>query len=415
MGIESSMHVKDTFRTAFLALRMNITRTILTVLGIVIGVASVIIMLSVGRSAEGLILNQVADLGSDLVFVEPSSGEESEAGPPSIFVEQTLSLDDLDVVRESDFFLTADATLFTTVPVSHLDASRFLQVVGVTDAYTDIFPADLLAGRFFDEADISSSSRVAVLGKEAADKLFGLQDPIGERITIKNSSFRVVGVFDEQGSRFFQNLDEQIAVPVTALQQYTLGVDYVNFIAARVVGSLSPQEAKTELRFLLRDRQNLDDDEADNFLITTQSDAEETVGVVGTILTVLLASIAAISLVVGGIGIMNIMLVSVTERTKEVGLRKALGATNADILRQFLLEATLLTLGGGLLGILSGVSLSFIGATIASRYVDGWEGIVPISGIILGFAVSLGVGLTFGVYPAKKAASLQPVDALRYE
>lgn len=409
------MQIRDTFRTSISALRMNLTRTVLTVLGIIIGVASVILMLSVGRSAEGLILNQVADLGSDLVFVEPSSGESSEAGPPSIFVEQVLNMDDLEAVRESDFFLTADATLFTTVPVSHLDASRFLQVVGVTEAYTDIFPADILAGRFFDQADISSANRVVVLGKDAAEKLFGLQDPIGERITIKNSSFRVVGVFDEQGSRFFQNLDEQIAVPVTALQRYTLGVDYVNFIAARVPSSISPQEAKLELRYLLRDRQKLDDDEPDNFLITTQSDAEETVGVIGTILTVLLASVAAISLVVGGIGIMNIMLVSVTERTKEVGLRKALGATKKDILKQFLLEAVLLTLTGGFLGILLGVILSLFGAVVASRYVEGWEGVVPLFGVILGFVVSVIVGLTFGVYPARKAANLQPVDALRYE
>lgn len=404
----------DLFNTSFKALRINRSRSFLTILGIVIGVCSVILMLSVGRSAEDLILSQVADLGSDLLFAEPSSTGDS-SGPPDIFVEQSLSLEDRDILLNSPFFDFVDATLFTTTTVSVDAVSEFTQISGTTGDYLSIFPADILQGRYFDESDINSASRVAVLGRDAAEKFFGFADPIGERVKIKNTSFRVIGVLDEQGSRFFQNLDEQIAVPVTALQQYILGVDYVSFLSARVSDEFDIEFAEEEMRVLLRDSGGLDEEDGDNFAITSQSEAQDTVGVIGNVLTILLASIAAISLVVGGIGIMNIMLVSVTERTKEIGLRKALGATKKDILRQFLLEAVLITFIGGLLGVVLGVVLARLSGIIASQYVDGWTSVIPASGIFLGAAVSTIIGLVFGLYPAMKAANLQPVDALRYE
>jgi ABC-type antimicrobial peptide transport system permease subunit len=228
---------------------------------------------------------------------------------------------------------------------------------------------------------------------------------------------RVIGVFDEQGSRFFQNLDRQIAVPVTMMQRDLVGDDYVNFVTARAIVDI--EYAKDEVRWILRDRHNISNPEGlqalDDFFVSSQSDAQEIIGVIGSVLSLLLASIAAISLVVGGIGIMNIMLVSVSERTKEIGLRKAMGATYKEILQQFLLEAVMLTFTGGVVGVLIGVSLSLGGGLIVAQYVDGWTSGVPMVAVVLGLLVSSGVGIIFGIYPAQRAAKLEPVEALRYE
>lgn len=410
------MQIQDLFFTSTSSLSRNKSRSSLTILGIVIGIASVILMLSIGKSAEGLILNQVADLGSDLVFIEPSSGDPN-SGPPNLFIEQTVNLKDVEALRKSPYFNAVDATIFTTVTVSHENQSSFVQIAGVTDQYIEVYPADMLYGRFLVESDIDSGARVAVLGKEIAQELFGDQNPVGQRISVKQTSVRVVGVFDEQGTRFFQNLDKQIAVPVSMMQKDILGVDYVNFITARA--SVDVEIAKEEARFILRDQHNIDNPEGlitlDDFFVSSQSDAQEIIGVIGTVLSLLLVSIAGISLVVGGIGIMNIMLVSVSERTKEIGLRKAMGATYKEILQQFLLEAVMLTLTGGIVGVAIGISLSLGGGFIAAQYVDGWKSGVPVIAVVLGLVVSSGVGIVFGIYPAQRAAKLEPVEALRYE
>jgi len=410
------MRVSDLVKTASSSLIRNTSRSLLTILGIVIGISSVILMLSIGQSAEGLILNQVADLGSDLVFVEPSSGD-PVAGPPDIFMEQSLNLDDAKALRESGLFSAVDATIFQTVAVSSGDDSIFTQLSGVTESYLDIYPADLKYGRFFEKSDIDSNARVAVLGVDIASDFFGDQNPVGERIKVKNISLRVIGVLDEQGSRFFQNLDQQISVPVTMLQRDIVGDDYVNFITGHASGDV--EFAKEETRFILRDEHDIynpfNNTDKDNFYVSSQSDAQEMIGVVGDILSILLGSIAAISLVVGGIGIMNIMLVSVTERTKEIGLRKSIGATYSEILQQFLLEAVLLTSIGGILGVILGAVASLVTGTIAGHYVDGWGADIPLTAAIMGLVVSTTVGLVFGIYPAKSAAKLEPIEALRYE
>lgn len=404
----------DLIANATESLTRNKSRSILTVLGIVIGVAAVILMLSIGRGAEGYILNQVSDLGSDLLFIEPSAGEGS-AGPPDPFIEQSLNRDDVDVLEESGLFEVVAPVLITTQTVSRLEQNEFSQVVGVTEDYSEVFTVEVEEGRDFNDGDIESYRKVAVLGKGTAQDFFGDQNPVGKKIKIGQTPFRVIGVLEEQGSRFFQNLDKRISIPVSTMQQSILGVDHVSYIAGRSKSSLDIEFVKEEASYLIRTEHDIDNPANDDFTVSSQSDAVDTVGTVGDVLSLLLAAIAAISLLVGGIGIMNIMLVSVTERTREIGLRKAVGATEKNILQQFLLEAVTLTVFGGLTGVVFGVLLSWLTAFVVRQFLDGWAFVVPISTVFISFIVAVSVGLVFGIYPARRAAKLDPIDALRHE
>jgi len=410
------MNLKDLAGSATTSLIQNKSRSVLTILGIVIGIAAVILMLSIGQGAQALILDQVANLGSDQIFIESGSAEQA-SGPPSPFTQQVLKLDDVKALRRRGPFAFVSAQLYSSATVTSSDATIISQITGVDEYQLNVFPADVAEGRFFDGADINDYAKIAVLGKDAAKDLFGDSNPVGQKITVKNTTLRVVGVMEEQGTRFFQNVDGYVYLPITTAQRDVLGINYVTYIAAKAIGDM--EYAKEEARAIMRDQHNLDnptgDLSKDDFNVSTQQDAVATIGVVGTALSVLLASIAAISLIVGGIGIMNIMLVSVTERTKEIGLRKAIGATEQEILRQFLLEAVILTSFGGVVGVLLGVVTSYIIALGASQFVAGWRVIIPPSAIVASVLVSTAVGLGFGYYPARRAAKLDPIEALRYE
>ncbi len=408
------MRLPDLFITSSESLRRNTSRSLLTILGIIIGIAAVIVMLSIGQGAQGYVLNQVANLGSDVLFVESGNGG---GGPPSPFTQQVLHLSDAETLEKRGPFFVVSSTIITNAAVTAQENSTFTDIAGCDENQLEIFPAELASGRFIDHEDVTSHARVAVLGWDIAKDLFGDQDPIGQRVTIKNLPARVIGVVTPQGSKFFSNLDKRIYLPVTTTQRELLNVDYVSYIALKSVGDI--EIAKDEARAILRDTHAIDnpngDTSKDDFTVSSQSDAVNTIAGVGLALTLLLASIAAISLIVGGIGIMNMMLVAVTERTREIGLRKAIGGTERNILNQFLLEAVMLTLGGGVLGITSGVLLSFLASLAISAFVDGWAFIIPPSAVVASFIVATVVGIAFGYYPAKRAAKLDPIEALRYE
>ncbi|MFA5945504.1 MAG: ABC transporter permease [Patescibacteria group bacterium] len=410
------MNLRDLTGSATTSLIQNKSRSVLTILGIVIGIAAVILMLSIGQGAQALILNQVASLGSDQIFIAPGASETS-GGPPTPFVKQSLKYNDVKELRKRGPFSFVAAQLISTGTVESADASKVSSIVGADEFQLLVFPAEVASGRFLDNTDVTDYAKVAVIGIDIASDLFGDSDPINQKITINKVNLRVIGVMERQGSRFFQNVDGYVYLPVTTAQRDVLGVDYISYIAARATGDLV--YAKEEATMIMRDQHDINNPQndlsKDDFHIQSQEDAVATIGIVGTALSVLLASIAAISLLVGGIGIMNIMLVSVTERTKEIGLRKAIGATEQEILRQFLLEAVILTSFGGVVGVLLGVTASYLIAFGASYFVAGWRVIIPPSAIVASVLVSTAVGLGFGYYPARRAAKLDPIEALRYE
>lgn len=413
------MRIKDTITMAWASLVRNKGRAVLTMLGIVIGVASVILMLSVGQAAERYILSQVASFGSDMIFIRNGPGDGSQgSGPPTTAVKQTLTMKDFRKLKQQSWIRLVDADVMSSMLVEYGGLSRTRGISGSSENGLSIYDAEIEHGNFFTAEDVDARARSAVIGSGIADEFFGREDPIGKQIKIDKRPYHVIGVLKPAGTRFFTNLDKQIYVPVTSLMQ-DLNAEHVQFIAVRI-GNTPPAEAKERIRILLREQHNLDnptgDLTKDDFFVAGQEDAQQSAGAIGNILQILLVSIAAISLIVGGVGIMNIMFVSVTERTREIGLRKAVGAKQRDILGQFLAEAILLCLCGGLIGVASGVGFSWLGIRALQAFQSAsWTFVMPVNGILLGLGVSTAIGIVFGYYPAKKAAELNPIEALQYE
>lgn len=388
----------------------------MTILGIVIGITAIILVMSLGQGAQNLILSQVQGLGSKSVVVIP--GRQLD-GPPTSVGLDSLKQRDLDALRNK---YNVPHAAYVIPVVFGSDIATFqnesfrAQFYGSSEEMPVIFDVNPEQGIFFSEEDIKSSASVAVIGSKVNQELFPYENAIGKRIKLKDRSFKVIGVLPSKGAASIINFDDGIIVPYTTAQNYLLGSKHFDRILVDIDSEENLDQSVEDVTRTMRDNHNITDPEKDDFSIVNQAELAESIGVITSALTYFLAAVAAISLLVGGIGIMNIMLVSVTERTREIGLRKAVGATTKNILVQFLFESVVLTMVGGIIGIiLGGVGSYLISLLLSNVFNLDWQFVFPVSAAILGITVSAGVGLLFGVYPARQAARKSPIEALRYE
>jgi putative ABC transport system permease protein len=418
----------DNVRVALDGLVVNKMRAILTMLGVVIGVAAVIALLAIGEGAQASITDQITSVGTNLLFVVPGAvqahgpgaGVQAASGSAT-----TLIQDDAEAIAAPANVPSAEVVApeySKNTQIIFGDANINTSVRGVTAEYQEAYDLVVASGRFIEEKDVVKRANVAVLGYQAAEDLFGGFDPVGQKVKVAlpdgqgRVALTVVGVLEEEGDSVMGSSDERVYVPISTAQTKLFNarnpkgeimVSQVNVVAA---SEEQAEAVQSEIEVLLRERHGLSVDEDDDFTVVSQADMLSMASTIAGIMTVFLGSIAGISLLVGGIGIMNIMLVSVTERTREIGLRKAVGARKADILTQFLMEAVVLSLLGGLVGILLGVGLAQI-----VDMTGIMNSLVTLDSVLLAVGFSVAVGLFFGIYPANRAASLNPIEALRYE
>jgi putative ABC transport system permease protein len=399
------------FRVAFKALGRNKMRSILTMLGIIIGVGAVIAMVSIGQGAQQTLANRIASVGSNMLFVTPGSlnsgGVRMGLGTTS-----HLTAEDCQAIeRECPAVKYASPLVRTSCSVVYGDQNWFTNVQGYDTHFSEIRLWDVAEGSFFTNEDVATAQRVCVLGKTVADNLFSGADPIGQEIRMRNMPWRVVGVLKAKGqSGMGQDQDDTIIAPYTTVQKKMLGITFVNSIMVSAIAPDASATAQAEITALLRQRHHIAGSEDDDFQVRNLADMAELANNSNQVMTLLLASIALVSLIVGGIGVMNIMLVSVTERTREIGIRMAVGATGGDVQFQFLTEAVVLAIFGGILGVLMG--------SIASSVISnslGWPTLISTTAIGAAFSFAAVIGIAAGWYPAHKASRLDPIEALRYE
>lgn len=393
-------------------------RSFLTMLGIIIGVMAVIIVMSVGAGAQSLILNQVKSVGSNLVSVMPGAAEED--GPPASVlgvVVTTLTYEDGKVIEKDGCECIESMAMYVSgnETINLEDNIVNTTFTGTTASYLDVEDTGVAEGRFFSEDEEKSVARVVVLGDEVKDELFGDQDPLGRRIRIKKTNFIVVGVMKKRGISGFQNQDDQVFIPISTAQKLLLGINHISIIRAKVDNPDRVDLAISSMDNILRDRHNIDFGEEGDFTIRSMAQGLEALSSITDALKFFLVAVSAIALVVGGFGIMNIMLATVQERTREIGLRKAVGAKASHITLQFLIEAIVITFLGGMIGIILGVLISVLVAKIAQSMGYDWDLVITFSSILLGSSVSIGIGLIFGIVPARRASKLNAIEALRYE
>lgn len=404
------MEYKELFTSAIQSLRSNVLRTGLTMLGIIIGISSVILIVSIGQGAVAFITNELSSFGTNYFQINPgSSAIGSFAGGV-----KTLTTQDVDAIRRDKSITNINEVAAMTVAqviVSSNEVDKRITIYGVTQEAYDILKPDVTKGEFITEEHEIESSRVAVVGPDIVETFFGIDaDPVGQKIRIDNKTFRIVGVAESSSALAGGFLNNSIFIPLSVSLNQIEGQVDIGEIDVSVKNTDLMNETINQVEALLRDRHNLDEEDESDFRIASATDIISTVQTITGLLTLVIAAISGISLVVGGVGVMNIMLVSVTERTKEIGLLKSIGALEKDILTQFLIESVVMTSIGGIIGIFIGIG----GAFLISFFVK-IPFVISIPAVLIAVGVSGFVGIIFGLYPARRAARLSPIDALRYE
>ncbi len=401
------MAFEELLRSALRSLGGNRLRTALTMLGVVIGVGSVVGMIALGEGARKSVEGSIRSMGTNLLSIRP--------GSPSRFgvrsgTSETLTEGDARAIEDLPGIAAMAPDATGMAQVEYLTNNASTVVVGATPEWLGVRAFELADGAFIRPPDLVARRRVAVLGSFVAQTLFAALDPIGERIQVKGVPFVVVGVLEEKGTSGFGNPDDQIVVPLTTYQSALFGTDKLSGISVQVADGVAMDVVQADIERVIRSRHRIPEGQEDDFRVRSQTEMLQTMNEVTGAFTALLGGVAAVSLLVGGIGIMNIMLVSVRERTREIGIRKAVGARRRDILLQFLVEAIFVSVVGGLFGLALGYGLAFAMSRLAN-----WEAVVPPYAVVLALGTSIGIGVVFGVWPARQAARLDPVEALRYE
>lgn len=401
---------KESFLMAWASLIANKMRSILTMLGIIIGVAAVIALVSIGNGVKQDIQNSISSLGSNLLMVMPGAPR-TPGVRPSQGSMKSLKVSDYQAISKLDGVKAASPYTANSYVTIYQSKNWTTTVSGVSSNFQDVNNWTMAEGRFISSKNVENRERVAVVGQTVVKNLFAGEDPVGKEIRVKNIPFRVIGVLNSKGNGTMGNdQDDAIFIPYTTAMERVEGVDYLRMIYVVASDDNGIDRLQSDIENLLRVRHGIKDTNLDDFNIQNMKSIMETMEQTTGTLTLFLGAVAAISLVVGGIGIMNIMLVSVTERTREIGIRKALGATYFVIVTQFLIEAVVISLMGGLIGIALG-----IGASKLIGLASGMSTVISVPTIVLSFAFSMAIGLVFGIYPARKAAKLNPIDALHYE
>jgi len=414
------MNSRLLLKTAISGLRVNKIRSLLTILGIIIGVTAIVLVVALGQGAQDLILSEIEGIGGNTVVIRPGRQPEGPTDVADTILSDSVKQRDIDALHRPENVpgvTSIEPGVIVSGSVTYEDRIyRPLSLGWTADGLLEMFNVDISEGTLFTEEDIRQRAKVAILGHEVKQELFGDSNAIGEVVTIRGHKLRVIGLLPKTGQTQLFNFDELLLMPYSTAQRTILNIDFYHEVILKLEEGANPNQVAEDVRATLRENHGITDPNKDDFFVLTQEEIAGTISTITSVLTIFLVAIASISLVVGGVGIMNIMLVSVTERTKEIGLRKAVGATDQDILSQFLIEAIILTGSGGAIGTILAISLSFAVAIVArNTYGVPWPITIPVAAIILGVGTAALVGMVFGIYPARQAAKKDPITSLRYE